>query len=484
MITNLKPYPVYKDSGVEWLGQVPAHWEVLPGRTVFREINDRGYSDEQMLSVTITGGVMRQADLLADSSKKDSSNEDKSNYKLVQSGDLVYNKMRAWQGAVGVSAYRGIVSPAYIIQRLRNVENSPRYMHFLLRTPLFASEAERWSYGITSDQWSLRAEEFKCIYFSLPPLSEQTAIVRFLDYTDRRIWRVIRARQRQIKLLEEYKEALISQAVTGRMDVRTGQPYPSYKDSGVEWLGKVPAHWELKPLKRWVRINASVLPDTTPADYEFRYIDIGSVGTGFLTREPQQLRFSNAPSRARRVLHMGDTIISTVRTYLKAVYYVDGDAEALVCSSGFAVLTPGPSTQPKYVSYLVQSNTFTDRVTAESVGTAYPAIAEGRLGSFYVPIPPLPEQTAIAEYLDAQTARIDAAIEASRREIDLLREYRTCLISDVVTGKVDVREVAPQLPEEPPEQEVEWMDRNETAEAETADDDAAAEAFSKEEVET
>mgnify|MGYP000859000971 CR=1 FL=1 len=295
---------------------------------------------------------------------------------------------------------------------------------------------------------------------------------------------MIRARQRQIKLLEEYKEALISQAVTGRMDVRTGQPYPSYKDSGVEWLGKVPAHWELKPLKRWVRINASVLPDTTPADYEFRYIDIGSVGTGFLTREPQQLRFSNAPSRARRVLHMGDTIISTVRTYLKAVYYVDGDAEALVCSSGFAVLTPGPSTQPKYVSYLVQSNTFTDRVTAESVGTAYPAIAEGRLGSFYVPIPPLPEQTAIAEYLDAQTARIDAAIEASRREIDLLREYRTCLISDVVTGKVDVREVAPQLPEEPPEQEVEWMDRNETAEAETADDDAAAEAFSKEEVET
>ncbi|KUK99986.1 MAG: Type I restriction enzyme, S subunit [Synergistales bacterium 54_9] len=108
----------------------------------------------------------------------------------------------------------------------------------------------------------------------------------------------------------------------------------------------------------------------------------------------------------------------------------------------------------------------------------------GVMKNFEICLPPLPEQTAIAEYLDAQTARIDAAIEASRREIDLLREYRTCLISDVVTGKVDVREVAPQLPEEPPEQEVEWMDRNETAEAETADDDAAAEAFSKEEVET
>jgi type I restriction enzyme S subunit len=287
----------------------------------------------------------------------------------------------------------------------------------------------------------------------LPPLPEQTAIVRFLDYMDRRIRRSIRAKQKLIKLLEEYRQALIHQAVTGKIDVRTGKPYPAYKDSGVPWLGLVPEQWELKPLKRLVRLNSSVLPDTTPADYEFRYIDIGTVGTGFLTREPQRLRFGNAPSRARRVLHLGDTIISTVRTYLKAVYYVDRDAEALVCSTGFAVLTPGPSTQPKYVSYLVQSNTFTDRVTAESVGTAYPAIAEGRLGSFYVPVPPLPEQTAIVEFLDAQTAKLDAAIAAARREIELLREYRERLIADVVTGKVDVREVAAQLPEEPPEEE-------------------------------
>jgi type I restriction enzyme S subunit len=131
-----------------------------------------------------------------------------------------------------------------------------------------------------------------------------------------------------------------------------------------------------------------------------------------------------------------------VRTYLKAVYYVDRDAEALVCSTDFAVLTPGPSTQPKYVSYLVQCNTFTDRVTAESVGTAYPAIAERRLGSFYVPVPPLPEQTAIVEYLDTKTAKLDAAIAAARCEIELLREYRKRLIADVVTGKVHVREVA------------------------------------------
>ncbi|MGB4417415.1 MAG: restriction endonuclease subunit S, partial [bacterium] len=136
--------------------------------------------------------------------------------------------------------------------------------------------------------------------------------------------------------------------------IRNLTAYPAYKDSGVPWLGRVPEHWELKPLKRWVRINESNLPETTPADYEFKYIDIGTVGTGFLIREPQQMRFGGAPSRARRVLRRGDTIVSTVRTYLKAVYHVARDANALVCSTGFVVLTAGPGTHPKYVSYLAK----------------------------------------------------------------------------------------------------------------------------------
>ncbi len=159
---KLKPYPVYKDSGVPWLGEVPEHWEVLPNRALFTEVNERNHPDEQMLSVTITNGVIPQQALLADSSKKDSSNQDKSSYKLARPGDIVYNKMRAWQGAVGVSNYYGIVSPAYVVQRPRNGADA-RFLHYLLRTPAFAIEAERWSYGITSDMWSLRPEHFKLI---------------------------------------------------------------------------------------------------------------------------------------------------------------------------------------------------------------------------------------------------------------------------------------------------------------------------------
>jgi len=483
---TLKPYPAYKDSGVPWLGQVPEHWEVLPGRTVFREINDRRHPDEQMLSVTITRGVLRQADLLAESSKKDSSNEDKSNYKVVQPGDLVYNKMRAWQGAVGVSAYRGIVSPAYIVQRLRSAENLPRYMHFLLRTPHFASEAERWSYGITSDQWSLRAEEFKCIYFSLPPSPEQTAIVRFLDYIDRRIRRCIRAKQKLIKLLEEYKQALIHQAVTGKIDVRTGQPYSAYKDSGVEWLGKVPEHWEVVPLKR---ITLGRLKYGANAAAEFnnpswpRYLRI----TDF--RKNGELRddtFRSLPPDVAKeyLVRPGDIFLARSGATVGKSFLVAAST-GIACYAGYLIrVRPNLArTKPEFLFAFLQSHAFSEWRSAAFIVATIENISAEKYGDLLVPLPTLEEQECIVEWLEQRFARIDAAMGATRRQIELLREYRTRLIADVVTGKVDVREAAVRLPEEPAEEEAELKDTEETAEGEAADNEAAAETISEEEAE-
>lgn len=451
MINGLKPYPAYKDSGVEWLGKVPEHWEVLPGRTVFREINDRGHPDEQMLSVTITRGVLRQADLLADSSKKDSSNEDKSNYKLVQPGDLVYNKMRAWQGAVGVSAYRGIVSPAYIVQRLRSAENLARYMHFLLRTPLFASEAERWSYGITSDQWSLRAEEFKCIYFSLPPLPEQIAIVRFLDYMDRRIRRSIRAKQKLIKLLEEYRKALIHRAVTGKIDVRTGQPYPAYKPSGVDWLGEVPAHWEVRRLKTLCRMKAGANITNQSIEPSGDFPVYGGNGVRGYTSD---------------FTHEGEFILIGRQGALCGnVHLVQGRFWA--SEHAVVVSLYGGHDLQWFAALLEAMN-----LNQYSMAAAQPGLAVERVLNLWAPVPHAEEQRRIAEYITLTTSGIATAIAATRREIDLLREYRTRLISDVVTGKVDVREVAARLPEEPPEAEEAIMEDEGTNEDGEAPADA------------
>ena len=179
MIPNLQPYPQYKESQQAWLGRVPQHWPVLPNRALFAEVKDCQHPDEEMLSVTITKGIIHQKALLTDISKKDSSRLDKSAYKLVQPRDIAYNKMRAWQGAIGVSDFRGIISPAYVVMRLRQERDFPRYFHHLYRTPHLAKEAERWSYGITSDMWSLRPEHFKMFYTPQPPPEEQATIASF-----------------------------------------------------------------------------------------------------------------------------------------------------------------------------------------------------------------------------------------------------------------------------------------------------------------
>ena len=233
------------------------------------------------------------------------------------------------------------------------------------------------------------------------------------------------------------------------------KPYPAMKPSGVEWLGDVPEHWNTLPLKHWVTINAEVLPETTDPDRIFRYVDIGSVGTGTLTQKPQRLRFAGAPSRARRIVHNGDTLVSTVRTYLKAIYFVQGEADELVCSTGFAVLTPRVGTVPQFVSYLARSNAFTDRVTADSVGIAYPAVAESRLGSFHVTVSPLPEQAAIVRYLDHADRRIRRYIHAKQKLVKLLEEQKQALIHQAVTGRIDVRTGRPYPAYKP--SGVEWL---------------------------
>ena len=273
---KLKPYPEYQDSSVPWLGKIPRHWQALPNRALFAEVNDRNCPEEPLLSVTIGKGVIRQRDLLADTSKKDSSNENKANYKLVQPRDIAYNKMRAWQGAIGVSSYRGIVSPAYIVVRLRGEQN-PAYFHYLLRTPAFATEAERWSYGITSDQWSLRAGDFKQIYCALPPKEEQNAIVAFLAHSDHLINQLIRIKWQLIDLLNEQKQAIIHRAVTRGLD-----PNVRLKPSGIDWLGDVPGHWEVRRIKQVSKIlrgKFSHRPRNDPDMYDgpYPFIQTGDV---------------------------------------------------------------------------------------------------------------------------------------------------------------------------------------------------------------
>lgn len=369
-----------------------------------------------------------------DLGRKSLQSENYAGGKLVAEHDLVLNRLKAHLGVFARAKQAGVVSPDYTVFRPKG-DASVRYCESLFKTPMYVGEFRRRTKGIVEGFWRLYTDDFYNVTALLPPPEEQGQIVAYLRAQDAHIARFIKTKRDLIKLLTEQKLRIIDHAVTRGLDSSV-----ALKASGIEWLGEVPEHWEVKPLKRWVRLNARTLGQKTRPDFEFRYVDIGSVQTGRLVKEPERIRFEAAPSRARRVLRRGDTIISTVRTYLKAIWYVGEDADDLIASTGFAVLTPGSGVEPEYLGYVIQSSPFVNRVTANSIGIAYPAIAETVLGRFPVALPPtVDEQQAIVARIKTESAPLDDAITRTEDEIKLIREYRDRLIADVVTGQVDVR---------------------------------------------
>ena len=459
----LKPYPDYKDSGVPWLGEVPKHWEVLPNRALFAEVKERDHPEEQMLSVTITRGVIRQQALLVDSSKKDSSNQDKSAYKLVRPGDIAYNKMRAWQGSVGVSGYQGIVSPAYVVERPRDGTDS-RYLHYLLRTPAFSKEAERWSYGITSDMWSLRPEHFKMIYGCLPPLPEQAAIVRFLDHADRRIRRYLRAKQQLITLLEEQKQAIIHQAVTGQIDVRTGRPYGVYKPAGVLGLPEAPKDWELCRLRNVVSVVttgsrgwSSYASDTGPLFVRVANLSRGSLKLRFDDEVRLDLPSTSEAGRPR--IKPGDLLVS-VTAYIGSVGIAPEEFEEAYVSQHVARCQPLPEVCSRWLGYVLLSSVGQTHGQASLYGGTKDGLSLDDVKNYPILLPPRNEQEAAVQWIEGELSALVKIGDSTKRELEMVREYRTRLIADVVTGKFDVREAAAQLPDEV--EELEPLDEADT----------------------
>jgi type I restriction enzyme S subunit len=368
---------------------------------------------------------------------------DRDKYKRACAGDLAYNMMRMWQGAAGTAPADGLVSPAYVVARpFAGVV--ARYFVYLFRTDSYMGEVDQYSHGIVKDRNRLYWEQFKQMPSACPSSEEQAAIVRFLDHADRDIQRYIRAKQKLITLLEEQKQAILHRAVTRGLD------HLRLKPSGVGWLGDVPEHWQLLPLKRICSLlrDGTHLPPPRQSD-GFPLLSVRNIVNDRFVRRPDDSRISESHFHElcrSFVPRRDDVLLAIVGATLGKVAIVP-EMEPFQIQRSLAVLRPhAPLIDFRFLAEFLRGPAFQRALWTTVAFSAQPGIYLDTLGTFVIAVPPIPEQQAIIDQLESSTAQVTRAISNGNREITLLREYRTRLIADVVTGKLDVREAAARMP--------------------------------------
>lgn len=428
----------HNPNNIDWLGEIPSRWKVFPARALFVERVERKRPESQLLSVSIKYGVTSQADYLSQSVKKDSSNTDKSNYKLVSPGNVVYNKMRAWQGAAGVSNYAGIVSPAYVVLQSRG-SLSPRFAHYIMRIPAFCTKVESLSYGISSDQWTLRPQHFKLIHFPVPDLEEQKLIFKFLDHAELRIAKAMQAKQKMVALLNEQKQVIISELVTRGLD-----PDVPMKHIEHPVLSQIPAEWVVHPFGRALEFISEKNSGNT--ELLSVYLNRGVIP---YSESSGQVHKPSFDLSNYQVVDVGDFVMNNQQAWRGSVGV--SKYRGMV-SPAYVISRFRNPVDLDYMNFQLRSQSMVGQfeMASRGVGTIQRQLNIPLLKRTMILFPTLEEQRAIAAKIVQHVTHIDNAISAVEREIELLKEYRTVLISDVVTGKKDVRAEASGLPEVDP----------------------------------
>jgi type I restriction enzyme S subunit len=284
-------------------------------------------------------------------------------------------------------------------------------------------------------QAGINLNDCRNIPLPLIPLDEQKRIANFLDEKCAEIDKLSEDIQKQIEILEDYKKSVITRAVTKGLN-----PNAEMKDSNNQWIGKIPTHWKKLSLKYAATYNDEALTEGENPDFEFDYIDIGSVEYGKGITQLQRMKYKDAPSRARRIVRSNDIILSTVRTYLKAIAIIPVSETPIIVSTGFLVArAKNKVVTPQFLAYAMQSNTFVSAVESESYGVSYPAITAQKAVQCEIMMPPKDEQAAIAAFLDEKCAFINSSIAIKMKQLSSLEQYKKSLIYEYVTGKKRVK---------------------------------------------
>ena len=403
-------YSSYKDSGFIWMGKIPSHWSLLKSKFLWREsFNTSATGTEDLLSVSQYDGV---------TPANGSRSESLIGYKVVEENNLVINIMLAWMGGLGVSAYNGLVSPAYCVYKLQG-DNNPKYMHYLYKTPMYLAEFARHSTGVIPSRWRMYTNDFGQILTLIPPRMEQDAIVAYLDAATAKIDEAIAQQQRMINLLNERKKIVINHAVTKGFN-----PNVKYKETGIAWIGAIPEHWQLMQL-RYTVTNHDNLRQPITADQRDRndpqYDYYGASGV------IDRIDHYNVDDK---VLLIGEDGANLVLRNLPLVY----KAEGKFWVNNHAHILKPRGNDYDFMALVLEAADYTLFIT----GSAQPKLSQANMNAVKLPIPPIEEQREIVAGIKPKLEKIDSFIEQHSSMVSFLQERKQIIINDVVTGKVKV----------------------------------------------
>ena len=462
MAPELKPYWAYKDSGVEWLGAVPAHWDVRHLGRFGRLFKGGGGTkeDERESGVPCVryGDLYTQHQFFITATRACVTPELANTvYTPIRYGDVLFAGSGETIDEIGKSAVNLIPGPACcggdVIILRPSIDADARFLGYAMDCAATARQKACIGRGFTVVH--IYSSDLKYVTVAMPSLSEQAAIVRFLDHADRRIRRYIRAKQKLITLLEEQKQAIIHQAVTGQIDVRTERPYPAYKDSGVEWLAAVPNHWKVTRIGMFCRVGNGSTPSRSNPAYWFKgdypWLNSSSVNQGTITMADQFVT-----GEALRECHLPRVPADSVLLGITGQGKTRGMAALLgfaaTINQHLAYVTPSLDTVTSKYLHLYFAAAYRElRAVSGASGSTKEALTCEDIRSFPVVLPPLDEQHALLSAVDRGLTSVGCATTHTQRQIDLLQEYRDRLIADVVTGRVDIRKATVELPEGEPQ---------------------------------
>lgn len=419
----MERYSEYKDSGVQWLGEIPKGWECVTLRKFLRFFSEKGHADKPLLSVTREQGVIVR-DVYSKEENHNFIPVDLSGYKYVLPGDFIINKMKSWQGSYGVSQYEGIVSPAYFTCKLDGVDKI--FFSTAIRSKRYVSFFGQYSKGIRVDQWDLSPIALKSIPFLLPPLPEQHSIVSFLDSKCSKIDEWISKKQKEVELLGEAKQRIIADAVTRGLN-----PNVKMKKTGIAWLEEVPEHWDVAKLKAYCKENkeknrGGVEKQVLSLSYG-RVIVKKDINFGLIPDSYDNYQIVNPNYIILRLTDLQNDHRSLRTGLVKDKGIITSAYVGLIVNK----------IDSEYTHLLLHTYDIL-KIFYSMGGGLRQSMSYNDVANLLIPVPPLSEQQAIVSYITSKTTKIDSLMSSMNKEIEHLKEYKQRLISDVVTGQIKV----------------------------------------------